>query len=69
MAYITDDSGCKIAPGQVYTRASYYGKQKTARYSQVYLLMNNVAYLYKDSIVHPYFNSMANVNNCIKIQN
>ena len=28
MAYITDDYGHNIAPGQTYIRASYYEKQK-----------------------------------------
>ena len=57
-AYITDDCGHNIAPGQTYIHAFYYEKQKTTRNSQVYLLMNKVAYLYRDSIVYPYVNSV-----------
>ena len=52
-AYITDDYGHNIAPGQTYIHALYYEKQKTTRNSQVYLPMNKVAYLYRDSIVYP----------------
>ena len=67
--YITGDYGQNIALGQTYIHASYYEMQKTTRNSQVYLLMNKVAYLYKDSIMYPHFNTVECPNNYIEIQN
>ena len=67
MTYITDDCGHNIARVKTYICDSYYEKQKTNRNSQVYSLMNKVAYLYKDSIVCPYINSVECPNNCIEI--
>ena len=58
MAYITDNYGHDIAPGQTYIHASHYEKQKATRNTQVYLLMNKAAYLYRDSIVYLYINAV-----------
>ena len=66
---ITDDYGHNIAPEQPYIRSSYYEMRKTTRNSQVYLLINKVAYLYKDSIMYPHFNTVECPNNYIEIQN
>ena len=64
---VTDAYGHVIAESQPFIKCHYLEKHKDLKKGVVYIKRNKDAFVYKETIVHPWVDMETNYNNCVDL--